>query len=708
MPRKFDKTEYDKQYHKDRVKAQNEIGDLPPVKDPGLRERALADLQVFMTEFFGDLFPDPFGRVQVDSIKHEQRICEAGSGRLNKLEPRGYGKSTRSVVSAIWAVLKGVQKFVIICCDSTEKSDDLLKLANDAVSNRQGLLDCFPELHCFWKLEGNPHRGQYQLYKGKKTNISIKGDTICFPELPGFASSGALIVARPFKKTRGKNVKGKRPTLVILDDIQTSEEAISPTSISKNLKTLYSDIAFTGSRKRQAAIINNATIIAPNDFAHQLSKNRAFVTVRYKMVDQMPDDLESWEIYRTIRSTYDEAKPGDDERAKIEALAYYQENREKMDAGSSVTWDYAFSPAAMQVSTIQAAMDFIADFGLEAFESECQNDPQEYMLGEDKPLKAEDVEQQVSKLDRLVIPEDHDLLVGMIDVSEKVLWWKLIAVRKSDFSTFVPAYGVYPDQPTNYVTLNTVSRTMKQKWKGDFSAVLASALDDLVEALAGRAYKNEVGADVHLSGLVIDSGWGPYASDIYKFCRRSKYKNILRPSKGMGVGAKRQPLVDPAIRPKCRESVDGQWKFVPTKSKVYLFLYDTNFWKSKVNKMLRQPPGSSASFTYHSQATGLSHRMVAEQMVSEKADRVEANGRTVDEWTCLPGRDNHYLDAAVGSLALAHSMGARFPSRRLSDLNPKAAKPGTEQVEDTPVEGRGEKTAVKKKRKVRKGYSITF
>ena len=638
-------------------------------------------LEVFLTEFFPDLFSDPFGSVQKSSMAHEQQVYERGSGRLNKLEPRGYGKSTRSCLGVLWAILKGVQSFAVVCCVSTEKADDLLKLIMTAVSENEQLLGCFPELWCFHKLGGNPHKGQYQVYKGKKTNISIKGDTIMFPEIPGAPSSGAVIVARPFKKTRGKNIKGKRPTVVILDDVQSSEDAISVTAVGKLLKTLYSDIAFLGSRKRQVAIINNATIIAPDDYAHSLTKNRAFVTVRYKMVESMPTNLELWEQYRAIRATYNEDVPGDDLRAKMEAQVFYHENREAMDAGSKVTWDYAFSPSAYQSSTIQAAMDFVYDYGMAAFESECQNDPQEITAGDLKPLTPGEVEGNTCKVSRLVVPDDVDFLTGFIDISEKCLWWTVVGWRKNDFTGTVVAYGVYPEQPSNYVTLSTVHKTIRQKWKGDFATALDKSLEELVEHLAGRNWATETGEEMNLSALAIDSGWGEYAPEVYRFCRQSRYRNLLRPSKGMGIGAKRNPLVDPQIKPKSRESVDGQWKFAKTKARVFLLLYDTNYWKSKVNAGLRLPPGTSGSIHLHKLGTSQSHRMIAEQLTAERPDRVEANGRTVDEWALVPGRDNHFLDCLTGSAVLAHASGAKFPSRRPAVKRPAQHKEETRAVE---------------------------
>jgi hypothetical protein len=73
--------------------------------------------------------------------------------------------------------------------------------------------------------------------------------------------------------------------------------------------------------------------------------------------------------------------------------------------------------------------------------------------------------------------------------------------------------------------------------------------------------------------------------------------------------------------------------------------------------------------------------MLAEQLTSERPDRVEANGRTVDEWSVLPGRDNHFLDCITGCAVLAHAAGARFANRRPVVKRPAQQKEETKCLE---------------------------
>ena len=679
------KQSYDREYHAQKKAERNEIGAIPAVEDPDLRARCLDSLETFLIEMFEDKFPCPFGDVQKSSIQHEERMHREGAGRLNKLEPRGYGKTTRFVLGSLWSILAGHRKFILVCAASLGKAEDLIEIMSDVVTYNKKLMSAFPELYPFHLLEGNPHRGSYQTLEGEKTGIAVKSTEIIFPKLPGAKCSGAKFIAVPFMKARGQLKKGERPDLVGLDDIQSTEDAESVTTVDKLMKILYSDIAFLGSRRKQVAIINNATIINAEDFPDRLTRNRAFVTVRYKMVESMPNEsaMTHWDIYREIREHYDDNKPGDDVRAKQDALKYYEDHRDEMDAGASVTWDYAFSPDSYQISTLQAAMDFIADYGMDSFLSECQNEPR-LSDGEAQPLRPEEIQRQVVGVQKGMIPEECDIITAAIDISEKVLWWNIVAWSRRDFTGHIVKYGVYPDQKSRHITLSTVRRTIRQRHPGDFRSALIKALDETIDSIASTVYLTESGEELNVNLIGIDSGWGEYSAEVYRYVRRSKYRSILRAMKGVGITAKRNPLVDPTIKPKSKESIEAQWKMTKTKVGIPLVLFDTNFWKARIAAGFRIDVGTPGAITVHKAED---HRMLEEQLCSERPDRVSANGRTIDEYSLIPGRDNHLYDCTSMAGVLGHIAGARFQSRKVK-VRPRQRRTETKPADDLPVKSK--------------------
>lgn len=655
----------------------NEVGKLGKVTARVRRKKAFESLEYFLTEFFPELFCDPFGDVQKESISLEENILTSGTGYLNKLEPRGYGKSTRSILAAVWACLTGRQNFVMVCCDSTEKAMDLLKLAIKALCDTPKLLTCFPELKCFHHLEGNSHRCAYQTYKGKSTKISIKGDTICFPVLgEGFASEGAMIVARPFKKARGKNVEGRRPTIVILDDIQSTEDAMQPTTVQKLVKFLTTDIAFLGTRKHPVAIINNATIIQHGDYPSQVCKLGAFMTVRYKMVESMPVHTDLWDKYQEIRKAFAAGDKVDRDRAAKEALEFYIANRDDMDAGVEVTWEYAYSTRKFEISTIQAAMNFIADFGQAAFDSECQNDPQE----EQGPLDLLSVDEIMAKTNGVpanIIPLDCDTVVAMIDVHDEILDYEVWAYDRY-FGGAKVLGGTWPNQRTLLFNHKTPPIPLSSMYPGrTVVAQVCMGLDDLWDHLFNREWMREDEVPLRIKCCFVDAN-GEHSDDIKKACRQSEFAGTLVPSFGMGITAKRIPI-SRLPNNVGRTDIGPEWAPKKTKpGEIKSVIFDANFWKTQFHRQLSMHRGEHGALMMH-QAEGDTHRRSAEAYRAEKPVEVTANGRTINEWGLIPGRENHPFDCAVGCMVAASYVGVKAVERKRKAKQRKSLKELAEQ-----------------------------
>lgn len=650
-----ERKEYSRQLSQNIRDTKNTVKKIGKPANPKLRKRVSASLPVFLTEIFPDLFCDPFGAVQLDSIKQEEYIHNAGVGNLLKLEPRGFGKSVRSILGVVWACLTGRQDFAVVCCDSTEKADDLLKLAMMALSENQLLLDCFPELSCFHALDGNSFRCKYQLYEGNKTKISIKGDTICFPVLgEGLPSEGAIIVARPYKKTRGKNIEGRRPSLVILDDVQSTEDAMSPTTVAKLMQILTTDIALLGSKRRPVAIINNATVIRDGDFPTQVSKLNAFTTVRYKMMTTLPDDQELWEEYHGIRQAFSSETVGDRARAEKEALEFYVANRKAMDKGAEPTWEYAYSTGKNEISSVQAAMNFIADFGRASFNSECQNDPQEDQQSLDL-LTVDEIAAKTNKCPANIVPLGHGTLVAFIDVHDEILDYEVWAFNER-FGGSKVLGGTWPDQGTQVFTHTDPPRPLSYKYPNmTTEGRLDIALDDLFDFLLGREWVREDETPMRIARCLVDAN-GTHSDTIKKTCRNSEYAALLTPSYGMGITARKLPI-SRLPNNKGRRDIGPEW--APKKAspgEIPSVIFDANYWKTRFHSQLSKPKGEHGSLLLHEGPPGV-HKRSAEGYRAEKAIEVTANGRTVKEWQLMPNRENHPFDCAVGCMVAASMCG---------------------------------------------------
>lgn len=663
----------------------NEVGDLPPIKEKGLREDSMGSLLFFLITFFSDppFFTNPFGEVQLSSIAHEEAVLLGQAGNINKLEPRAYGKSVRSILSALWASLRGVQDFSMICSDSTEKSSDLLKMAHTALGENEKLLAAFPELYPFHKLDGNPHKCQYQTYQGNRTKISIKGDTIYFPVLGGqFDCEAAMIVSRPYLKARGKNVEGRRPTVIYLDDIQSTEEAMSPTSVRKNIKVLTSDIAFLGTREKPVTIINNATIIEVDDFPSKVAEMDAFTTVRYKMVESFPvgcepgkgNFSEHWTKYFEIRKDYNREKVGDRLRASLAATAYYEANREEMDKGSSVTWDYAFSfERKQEISTIQAAMNFIVDYNWKSFKSECQNEPPD-RDDDSSFLTAAEITLKQHAQPRGVVPREATTLVGFIDVQMEMFFLEVWAFAE-DFTGFKIFDAEYPDQESLWFEKRKLKRKLstidRYKNISSLEGRIKQGILDLWDEVLNLEFKRDGdGNTMQISMLGTDTGFK--GSTIESAYLDSPHKNRIMLCRGYGFKAKQKPQREKKTKKGERK---GHGWFLPlAHNGIQVLQIDTNLLKSFFHQRLATSLGDPGSFSSW-KAPPQHHELSGSHYKAEYRTTLRGPYGDVDEWEEMPGKpDNDRLDCAVGCIAIAGHQGIKMAGADYTETKKKRKK----------------------------------
>lgn len=642
---------YLSKWQKENRSTNNEIT-LPECITPELRDEFKTDLEAFFRKGFPDLFSDPFGTVQKDSIRYEQRKLMEGGRDLNKLEPRGFGKSSRGLLARVWAVLCGYKELCIVCSSSTTKAAQLMRMVSNAVSQNQILLGCWPELWAFHALQGNPQKPLYQTYNGEKTDIKLRTQEIQFPDLgPEYPSSRSVIFIVPFEKSRGVNLEGKRPDDVLLDDVQSTKDALSPSAPAKLEQFLNSDIAFLGSRKNPVSITNNATIIAPDDFPDRLTRNTGFKTIRYKMVEEFPNGPESaklWEKYFEIRGAFSEI--GDDDlRALSDSLDFYKKNREAMDLGSRVTWDHAYShkPEDCEISTIQAAYNFIHKWGQDAFDSECQNSPPRQVFESDELTKQHILSKQHGQ-PRGVVPIEAEKLVCDIDVQGESIW-STVAAGSQSFESFIVDLEVFPKQKTIYPSKSKLTRKLKDEFKGaDKDSRIYQGVKAVLGDMLSRQYKHGDG-NKGFDAIAVDVKWN---DKIVRRAIRDMNDSRIYAYNGHGISATKAPMS--AWKQGAGEKKGMHWHIRAARGQVRNFVSDVNFWKSFVQKHFLIPIGQAASLSVFNTEDKRELETFARHIKSEvgKVSTDDVSGRKVETWSLLPGLDNEWLDTTAGAMAL--------------------------------------------------------
>ncbi len=174
-----------------------------------------------------------------------------------------------------------------------------------------------------------------------------------------------------------------RPSLVVLDDPQTSESARSLSQSQARESILAGAVLGLAGPGRKISGIMPCTVIKPGDMADRIldrEKHPQWQEERMKMVYAFPPNQKLWDRYAEIRAE-DMRMGGDGSRA----TEFYREHRQEMDAGAEVAW--ADRHHEDELSGIQHAVNLkLRDEA--TFWAEYQNQPVAEQEGEGEMLDA--------------------------------------------------------------------------------------------------------------------------------------------------------------------------------------------------------------------------------------------------------------------------------------------------------------------------------
>lgn len=654
-------TAYEK--HKERAarrsakmsKLGRDIGDIPAVRDPARRAAAERSYRAFCDSYFPACFTLPWSDDHLRLIDKLEQVVRH-SQQLAVAMPRGSGKTSLCERGVLWALLTGQHRFVYLIGSTAEHANGMLQNLKTELSTNDLLLEDFPEI-CYpiRCLEGEARRCAGQLHHGMATRIGWLADQIILPTIPGSRASGALVrVGGITGNIRGAihaqaDGSSIRPTLAVVDDPQTDESARSPSQCASRIGTIKGAVAGLAGPGKRTAVLIPCTVIAPDDLADQLlnrETNPDFQGERFKLVYEYPSATKLWDRYAELRA---QALRHD---GNIEAAtAFYAAHREAMDEGAIAAWAARYDPKT-ELSAIQHAMNLrLKDAA--AFEAEYQNEPQK-PKALTNAIKIDDVIIKAFGPERGVVPLDATHLTAFIDVSQNLLWY-IVAAWGEGFTGHVVDFGTWPDQKgaAHFTQLNA-RYTISTETPGQaFESQLMHALRTLTDDLLGRVWKREDDTDMTIRRCLIDAGWGDSTDVIRAVCRQSGHKAILLPSFGRGITADRRAMSDYTRKP--GEQHGHNW-YIPANPKGRHLIFDSNAWKTFINLRLRQPLGEQGSLTIF-QGPATTTRLLAEHIAAEYPVATSGQGRVVNVFKTIPGRDNHGLDCLVGAAVAASEQG---------------------------------------------------
>ena len=652
--------------------AGRDIGPLPEVVNPDRKAACERNFQLFCESYFPETYSLAWSPDHLKVIeKIETAVLRGGLFALAL--PRGSGKTTITESAALWSMLYGHREFVVLIGATESAALELLDSLKTELEVNERLAEDFPEV-CYpvAQLEGIANRCAGQLYKGERTRITWTSNEIVLPTVEGSRASGIIvrvagitgrIRGMKFKRSDGRSV---RPSLVIIDDPQTSESAGSLEQTRKRVRVLAGDILGLAGPGQKISGIMPCTIIRPGDMADIILNRNTHPDwngEKTRMVYRFPSNMKLWEEYAEIRA---EALRTEGNFQK--ATEFYLANREAMDAGAEVSWEARFNHD--EVSALQHAMNL--KFQDEAaFMSEYQNDPLPDDTADDSLLSVDEICAKINGLARRRVPLKCDRLTMFVDVQKALLFYVVIAWAE-DFSGAVIDYGSWPDQHRHEYSLADANPSIQTLFpKAGFEGALYAALSALTDECLGREWEREDGAVLKIERALVDANWGQSTDVVYQFCRQSSHAGVILPSHGRYVGASSKPMTE--YRKQQGDRLGFNWMIpnVAGKRAIRHVIYDTNYWKSFIHARLAVPVGDKGSLTLYGRIPG-AHQLFAEHLTAEYRVKTQGRGRTVDEWKLKPqSHDNHFLDCVAGCAVCGSMLGASLPETLPAKLDRK-------------------------------------
>ena len=652
--------------------AGRDIGPLPEVVNPDRKAACERNFQLFCESYFPETYSLAWSPDHLKVIeKIETAVLRGGLFALAL--PRGSGKTTITESAALWSMLYGHREFVVLIGATESAALELLDSLKTELEVNERLAEDFPEV-CYpvAQLEGIANRCAGQLYKGERTRITWTSNEIVLPTVEGSRASGIIvrvagitgrIRGMKFKRSDGRNV---RPSLVVIDDPQTSESAGSLEQTRKRVRVLAGDILGLAGPGQKISGIMPCTIIRPGDMADIILNRNTHPDwngEKTRMVYRFPTNMKLWEEYAEIRA---EALRTEDNFQK--ATEFYLANREAMDAGAEVSWEARFNHD--EVSALQHAMNLKFQ-DEQAFQSEYQNDPLPDDTADDSLLSVDEICAKINGLARRRVPLKCDRLTMFVDVQKALLFYVVIAWAE-DFTGAVIDYGSWPDQHRHEYSLADANPSIQTLFpKAGFEGALYAALTALTDECLGREWEREDGAVLKIERALVDANWGQSTDVVYQFCSQSSPAGVILPSHGRYVGASSKPMTE--YRKQQGDRLGFNWMIpnVAGKRAIRHVIYDTNYWKSFIHARLAVPVGDKGALTLYGRIPG-AHQLFAEHLTAEYRVKTQGRGRTVDEWKLKPqSHDNHFLDCVAGCAVCGSMLGASLPETLPAKLDRK-------------------------------------
>lgn len=285
-----------------------------------------------------------------DICKCLMALSEKRNGRLAIAAPRGHAKST--VVSffyVMWSICYNKEKFILILSATAKQAQTLLSDITRALETNTRLLEDFSDI--FSKnLDAKTKWTQHEIITKNDIKVTALGWE---------------------QDLRGLRHQQDRPTLIILDDVDSEKNTYNADSREKFFNLFTKTILKAGALKggaKECNMIAVGTLLHPDSLLSRLIKQEEFPDwnkMSYAAVIHFSECKNLWQVWSNI--LFGRGELYEEEYGLKAADKFFEAHRHEMLEGTKVLWpemeDYY---QLMKIREIE---------GTYAFDSEKQNNP---------------------------------------------------------------------------------------------------------------------------------------------------------------------------------------------------------------------------------------------------------------------------------------------------------------------------------------------
>ena len=626
----------------------NEVGEIPPPKDPARKAACLADLELFGWEYMNDFLDHRASADIKAGLLADAQACIKEGGMIVELFGRGGGKTTWiERIGAVFAIASGLKRFPMIIGSTMRDALKNLKAIKHAFLSSKKLREDFPAL-CIpiLKLGGIAQRCASQTYHGQPTGIEWGSDRIVLPTLldadgkPLDAGCGAIIGTVGIGGAiRGENDGGVRPDMLLIGDPQTRKIAASPKLVQGVLEYIHSDALGLAGHNTTISAFMTITPQRFGDVATQISSSERFREWAKKVQPFIKTLPPNWnQLCELFCEQYAEDMAAKDFN-RPRSTAWYKENAALFSEMQTID-DLQFDPKR-EIDVNHHMLNLRAKMGRAAFDAEIMMHVVD--SASEIQIDADRVSSSLSGAPRGICPPGTDTVVGFCDINIQAgagLSWALVAFGPQRVGAVID-YGRFPADGSPLVPPNASDRTRNRR--------VAAAIREVVGIIANRRIRDTRNRAVRVRALAFDRGWLP---DVV---HRTLY--VLRKTLPVGF-----PLVSMRGFPwnkfgtrKADMLRRGDHIFA-TRSRFGEYLaFMAPYWREVMQSGFLETPLMPGSLSLFGRDAAEHYRFAQEVCAERLVRKYQAYGgrETTTAWDWMTTGPEHFCDALTGCFALA-------------------------------------------------------